>query len=123
MDEKQVQEAVWTVGSHTANSGTPPRQASGSPRDYAQTFTPATTTGPGDTPLHPVGWLVGTLAGTLLIVCLSARGQEIVLGSLPPVVGIIPASVVLVAWGVFVLVRLTRRPKPNPTDSPGSDIR
>jgi len=32
-------------------------------------------------------------------------------------------AVTLVAWGVLVLVRLTRRPKPNPTDSSGSDIR
>ena len=105
------------------DSGTSPRQAFGSPRDYARTFTPATTAGPGDTPLYLVGWLIGTLAGALLIICLSAQGQEVVLGFLPPVAGIVLASVILVAWGVLVLVRLTRRPKPNPTDSSGSDIR
>ena len=123
VDEKQVQEAVWSVESHTADSGTSPQQAFGSPQDYARTFTPAPTAGPGDTPLYLVGWLIGTLAGALLIICLSARGQEVVLGFLPPVAGIVLASVILVAWGVLVLVRLTRRPKPNPTDSSGSDIR
>ena len=84
VDEKQVQEAVWSVESHTADSGTSPQQAFGSPRDYARTFTPAPTAGPGDTPLYLVGWLIGTLAGALLIICLSARGQEVVLGFLPP---------------------------------------
>ena len=100
-----------------------PRDPRPSPREYARTFTPAPTAGPGDTPLYLVGWLIGTLAGALLIICLSARGQEVVLGFLPPVAGIVLASVILVAWGVLVLVRLTRRPKPNPTDSSGSDIR
>ena len=123
VDEKQVQEAVWSVESHTADSGTSPRHAFGSPRDYARTFTPAPTAGPGDTPLYLVGWLIGTLAGALLIICLSAWGQEVVLGFLPPVAGIVLASVILVAWGVLVLVRLTRRPKPNPTDFSGSDVR
>lgn len=84
VDEKQVQEAVWTVESHTADSGTSPRQAFGSPRDYARTFTPATTAGPGDTPLYLVGWLIGTLAGALLIISVSAQDQEVVLGLLPP---------------------------------------
>ena len=123
VDEKQVQEAVWTVESHTADSGTSPQQAFGSPRDYARTFTPAPTAGPGDTPLYLVGWLIGTLAGALLIISVSAQDQEVVLGFLPPAVGIVLASVILVAWGVLVLVRLTRRPKPNPTDPSGSDIR
>ena len=123
VDEKQVQEAVWTVESHTADSGTSPRQAFGSPRDYARTFTPATTAGPGDTPLYLVGWLIGTLAGALLIISVSAQDQEVVLGLFPPAVGIVLASVILVAWGVLVLVRLTRRPKPNSTDPSGSDIR
>ena len=123
VDEKQVQEAVWTVESHTADSGTSPRQAFGSPRDYARTFTPAPTAGPGDTPLYLVGWLIGTLAGALLIISVSAQDQEVVLGLLPPAAGIVLASVILVAWGVLVLVRLTRRPKPNSTDPSGSDVR
>lgn len=123
VDEKQVQEAVWTVESHTADSGASPRQAFGSPRDYARTFTPATTASPGDTPLYLAGWLIGTLAGALLIICLSARGQEAVLGFLSPAAGIVIASVILVAWGALVLARLTRRPKPNPTDPSGRGIR
>jgi len=123
VDEKQVQEAVWSVESHTADSGTSPQQAFGSPRDYARTFTPATTAGPGDTPLYLVGWLIGTLAGALLIISVSAQDQEVVLGLLPPAAGIVLASVILVAWGVLVLVRLTRRPKPNSTDPSGSDVR
>lgn len=123
VDEKQVQEAVWSVESHTADSGTSPRQAFGSPRDYARTFTPAPTAGLGDTPLYLVGWLIGTLAGALLIISVSAQDQEVVLGLFPPAVGIVLASVILVAWGVLVLVRLTRRPKPNSTDPSGSDIR
>lgn len=31
VDEKQVQEAVWSVESHTADSGTSPQQAFGAP--------------------------------------------------------------------------------------------
>jgi hypothetical protein len=53
----------------------------------------------------------------------SAQDQEVVLGLLPPAAGIVLASVILVAWGVLVLVRLTRRPKPNSTDPSGSDVR
>ncbi len=123
VDEKQVQEAVWSVESHTADSGTSPRQAFGSPRDYARTFTPAPTAGPGDTPLYLVGWLIGTMAGALLIISVSMRDQEVVLGFLPPAAGVVLASVMLVAWGVLVLVRLTRRPKPNPADLPRRDLR
>lgn len=120
-----MQDAVWTVESHTADSGTSPWQAFGSPRNYARTFQQGTDacSWSGDTRLYLVACLIGSLAGGLLIVSVRWRNQEAIFGFLPPAAGIVLASVALVLWVVFVVLRLIRRPKRNPANFYGRNVR
>lgn len=114
MNEKEVEEAVRIVASRSANSGTSPWVAFGTPRTCAERFAPRPGSCPTGIRLYIVAWFTATLAGYLLILSIYADKNDKILGFLPRGTAIFLACTVLLLWASFVAIRIGRRPRTTP---------